>query len=117
MRQQFFIADWHYGHKNIIDHDKRPFRDINEMNATLIRRWNDAVASGDTVYVIGDMFWCKSDEAVPILDSLHGMKILSWSDDPIYGLYATHLGRNFRKGEVWRRITWPVKSITTGLKH
>lgn len=31
---------------------------------------------GDTVYVLGDMFWCISSQAVPILQALNGQKFL-----------------------------------------
>ena len=28
----FFTSDFHVGHANVIKHDNRPFKDINEMN-------------------------------------------------------------------------------------
>ena len=67
MPNTYFIADWHYGHENIISYDNRPFKTVDEMNTELIQRWNDKVRKGDLVYVLGDMFWCKSRESVPIL--------------------------------------------------
>lgn len=76
MSKKFYIADWHYGHANIMAFDNRPFKTLKEMNDTLVERWNSVVAAGDTVYVLGDMFWCKSSEAVPILDKLNGQKFL-----------------------------------------
>ena len=72
----FYISDWHYGHKNIMAYDNRPFRSVEEMNDALIANWNSAVSQDDTVYVLGDMFWCGEQAAIPILDSLHGKKIL-----------------------------------------
>lgn len=75
MPNTFFIADWHYGHANIISYDDRPFSSLEEMNTELIRRWNGKVANGDLVYVLGDMFW-KSGEAVAVLRQLKGQKIL-----------------------------------------
>ena len=74
--KNFYIADWHYGHANIIAYDNRPFTSVAEMNETLIENWNKAVSPGDMVYVLGDMFWCKSSEAVPVLEGLNGQKIL-----------------------------------------
>lgn len=74
--KKFFLADWHYGHANIIAYDNRPFRSLEEMNAVLVDRWNHAVGKGDLVYILGDMFWCKSSEAIPVLQSLNGQKIL-----------------------------------------
>lgn len=50
----FFTADTHFGHKNIIEYCKRPFKHVDEMDDALIRRWNRAVQPSDTVYHLGD---------------------------------------------------------------
>ena len=76
MCKKFYIADWHYGHDHIISFDNRPFVSTDKMNEALIQRWNSVVGLGDLVYILGDMFWCKSSEALPILDSLNGQKFL-----------------------------------------
>lgn len=76
MGRKLYIADWHYGHVNCLRFDNRPWHDIREANQELIRRWNEAVADDDIVYILGDMFWCKSEDALPILDQLNGEKIL-----------------------------------------
>lgn len=74
--RKLYIADWHYAHGNILAFDGRPFSSVEEMNAELVRRWNEAVKPGDTIYVLGDMFWCKADDAIPVLKVLNGNKIL-----------------------------------------
>lgn len=76
MVKQFYIADWHYDHKNVIHFDNRPFSSIEEMNKELIDRWNKVVSKDDAVYVLGDMFWCKVHEAIDVIDKLNGKKIL-----------------------------------------
>lgn len=76
MCKKFYIADWHYGHANIVGFDNRPFFNIYEMNEALVSRWNSVVGSGDLVFILGDMFWIKSSDAIPILDSLNGQKFL-----------------------------------------
>lgn len=68
----FYISDWHYGHNNILSFDNRPFKTLDEMNNALVERWNSVVKHGDIVYVLGDMFWCDTDTAIPVLDSLAG---------------------------------------------
>lgn len=74
--KQFYISDWHYGHANVIAFDNRPFKSLLEMDEALVDRWNAVVSPGDIVYVLGDMFWCKAQDAIPILSSLKGQKFL-----------------------------------------
>ena len=76
MAKQFYIADWHYDHKNVIHFDNRPFSSIKEMNKELIERWNKVVSADDVVYILGDMFWCKVSEAIEVLNRLNGKKVL-----------------------------------------
>ncbi|MBP5230316.1 MAG: hydrolase, partial [Clostridia bacterium] len=61
----YFIADTHFGHKNILRICGRPFETIEEMNETLIRNWNERVRGSDTVYIVGDMFFrCLDPEPI-----------------------------------------------------
>ncbi len=75
MSRNFYIADMHIAHKNILSYDNRPFFDTNDMTETMIRNWNDRVAANDNVYILGDMFW-KNSGAVDILRKLNGIKYL-----------------------------------------
>jgi calcineurin-like phosphoesterase family protein len=58
----FFTADQHFGHKNIIKFNNRPFSTIEEMDAELINRWNFVVKKKDIVYVLGDFAFQKPEE-------------------------------------------------------
>ena len=71
MQDKFYIADWHYDHKNCIAFDNRPFVTVEEMNTALVDRWNSVVKQGDIVYVLGDMFWCKTELAMQVLEHLN----------------------------------------------
>jgi len=53
----WFTADYHLSHANIIRHCNRPFRNVDEMNKTLIGNFLDAVEENDTVYFLGDLSW------------------------------------------------------------
>ena len=72
----YYIADNHFGHFNIIRFDNRPFRTVEEMDKVMICNWNNSVQDTDTVYILGDFSWYKEDKTVEILDSLNGKKIL-----------------------------------------
>lgn len=76
MSRKFYISDLHFGHKNILGFDNRPFFDIEQMNNELIHRWNSVVSNGDIVYILGDMFWCTPKDATPIMEQLNGQKFL-----------------------------------------
>ena len=71
-----YISDLHFGHVNVIKFDNRPFSDVEEMDREMARRWNEVVDKDDQVYILGDMFWKKADEAIPILKELKGNKFL-----------------------------------------
>ena len=70
-----FASDLHFGHKNIVDLCKRPFVDVDEMDAVLIERWNRKVKKNDIVYLIGDVVWDKKKVAY-YMEQLSGKKIL-----------------------------------------
>ena len=72
----FYIADLHIGHANIIKFDKRPFADLNEMHNTLVENWNRVVRGNDTVYILGDFCWAKESEWPFYLGPLAGQKVL-----------------------------------------
>ena len=50
----YFTADLHFYHNKIIRHTQRPFRNVEEMNTALIKKWNDKISYDDEVYILGD---------------------------------------------------------------
>jgi calcineurin-like phosphoesterase family protein len=73
---QWFTADFHLGHRNIIEYCNRPFTDVDEMNRALIANWNQVVGADDTVWVVGDFALGKIAETLPLASALNGRKIL-----------------------------------------
>ena len=77
MQKRFFTSDLHFGHENVLRFDDRKFKDVDEMDAELIRRWNAKVGKGDIVYVFGDMIWkTRNGVAEDLIKSLNGQIIL-----------------------------------------
>ena len=77
MGKVYFTGDLHFGHENVLAFDNRPFKTVEEMDAELIRRWNNKVGKGDLTYVLGDMIWkARNDDAPELIKSLNGQIIL-----------------------------------------
>lgn len=55
----YFTADLHLGHANIIKFANRPFGSIKEMDDEIMRRWNATVKDDDTVYLLGDVTFSR----------------------------------------------------------
>ena len=70
----FFTSDLHFGHSNIIRTAQRPFDTVEEMDAALIRNWNERVSPADEVYLLGDFTMRGPQYAMRILRHLNGKK-------------------------------------------
>ena len=70
-----YTSDLHLGHNNIVNLCKRPFADVDEMDAVLIDNWNRKVKKNDVVYLTGDAVWDKKKVAF-YMEQLSGKKIL-----------------------------------------
>ena len=93
----YYIADLHFGHANVIKLNNRPFKSIEEMNKTLIDNWNSVVTSKDNVYILGD-FSYKSDPD-KYLSQLNGNKYL------ILGNHDSKI-RNNKVGDLYPCFGW-----------
>ena len=72
----YYISDLHFDHKNVIRFDVRPFADVDEMDAELIRQWNDKVTDSDHVYVVGDLCFQNGRQEQWYVKQLKGHKHL-----------------------------------------
>ena len=71
-----YTSDLHFGHKNVIGFDHRPFGDIDEMDHVMIKLWNARVQKDDTVYIVGDLCYRNNHAPEWYLRQLKGHKIL-----------------------------------------
>jgi len=95
----YATSDLHLNHGNIVKYTKRPFANTDEMNAELIRRWNNVVQPTDTVLHLGDLCFNKKDKDFNYWSSrLNGNKIFlqgnhdSHIDAPIQSLVFKYGG-------------------------
>ena len=68
----YFISDLHFGHENCLVFDNRPFKSIEEHDATIIKNWNDVVGMDDDVYLLGDISWYNATKTIEIFNQLNG---------------------------------------------
>ena len=85
----FFTSDTHFYHSNIIKFCGRPFKDVEEMNETLINNWNEVVGPTDIVYHLGDFCFAGSAEWHSVLGQLNGR---------IHLIIGNHDEKNLRQG-------------------
>ena len=78
----YYISDLHFfcqdqTQEGPESYAKRPFANVEEMNAYMLDRWNRKVTDKDTVYILGDI--AHQDMSEPLLEliaRLRGKKVL-----------------------------------------
>lgn len=78
---KWFTSDTHFNHQSMLLEDScdRPFRNVWNMNACMIERWNEVVKKGDIVYHLGDFALPPKADGEPIdeiIKKLNGQIIL-----------------------------------------
>ena len=87
----YYIADTHFGHKNVIRFDNRPFADTTLMDEVLVHNWNERVTEDDTVYILGDAFWKNEENSVKLIQRLNGHKhLIRGNHDRVHGRLRFH---------------------------
>jgi calcineurin-like phosphoesterase family protein len=71
----FFTSDWHISHENVLKYDERPFKDLNDMHESLIKRYNACVPNSGICYFLGDM-GNKTEDMKKVINRLNGTKVL-----------------------------------------
>lgn len=108
----FFIADCHFGHKNVIKYCNRPYLSIEDMDEDLIYKWNKKVHKNDKVYIIGDLFYFKIDNATSILDRLKGKLILIRGNHDDFFLKKINVNKYFENIFLYEEISLRENKLT-----
>jgi calcineurin-like phosphoesterase family protein len=102
----WITSDTHFNHKNILNFkdDKgnpvRSFSSVEEMNETMIDRWNECVKPGDKIYHLGDVFFGHIDWIVNNWSRLNGKKrLIVGNHDDIPNIVKRGM---FEKVDMWR---------------
>ena len=89
MTNRFVISDTHFGHTNSWEKFKladgsplRPFTSTEEMDETMVERWNAKVGPHDVVYHLGDVVINK--KSLPHVRRLNGKKRLVRGNHDIF---------------------------------
>ncbi|NBO29921.1 hypothetical protein EB118_17115 [bacterium] len=91
MPTTFLVSDTHFGHEKTCTVFKRadgsplrPFKDAEEMDEEMIKRWNDRVRPKDKVYHLGDVVINR--KFLSVLGRLNGDKVLIRGNHDIFKL-------------------------------
>ena len=124
MKNIWFTADLHLGHRKVALEIGRPWKTIPEHDEAIIARWNLMVKPGDTTYLLGDF---AMPQKVPGVDSmklyrkylnaLNGKKILikgnhdHMSQDMYKQFTEVHDMREIKiDGQYWFLCHYPMRS-------
>jgi len=103
--QRFFSADYHFNHINILDFEKRPFKNIEHMNTQLIKRHNERVKTNDKIYFLGDFLFNSKPE--DFLKQMNG----KWTF-----VQGNHDSNNGLKGRI-EQIAMRIGGVKVQLVH
>lgn len=99
MKKIWFSSDWHLSHRAIIEYDNRPFKDIYEMDETIIDNYNSLVGDKDDFYFIGDLSFATPKVTDQYLSRLKGnLYFIAGNHDhkkgtiPLYKKHGVFLG-------------------------
>lgn len=78
----YITSDLHFCHDRDFVYEPRGFTSIEEMNETIIQKWNELITSEDTVYILGDLMLNDNLKGLNCLNRLNGkIKILFGNHD------------------------------------
>ena len=96
----FVYGDPHFHHAKIIEYAERPFKDVEEMNQTIIKNHNEVITARDKVFILGDFALASRGNTEAIIRQLRGYKILVMGNHDHHRSVKAWMGMGFN--EVYR---------------
>lgn len=72
--EHYFSSDYHWGHKNVLKYDNRPFETIEDHDKCIVENHNKIVKPTDHFWFIGDLSLGDLKQAELMLRSMNGIK-------------------------------------------
>lgn len=80
----YFTSDFHFCHDREFIYKRRGFKSLNEMEETIIERYNSVVDDCDTVYILGDVITGNIEKGIELFNRLKGIKKVIWGNHDTY---------------------------------
>lgn len=116
MARNLYISDLHFGHTNITkagtNFDNRPFKDLDEMNEFITKKWNTNVKPADHVYCLGDICWQVNNNNLDSYKEL--LKGLNGNIHLILGNHDKFMNDKYKK--IFAEVL-PYKELTDTVNH
>lgn len=69
----FFTSDLHFHHKSVLEHNRRPFKNLEDHDNGMIDNWNSVVPEDGNVFMAGDFAFTGSvDKIQDLINKLNG---------------------------------------------
>lgn len=112
----FWTSDLHLGHARINELSNRPFSSVDEMNETIIARWNSVVTAKDSVCLVGDICMGKIVDSLALIPRLNGTKFLiPGNHDRFHPAYSAGVTKQETWAQKYREVGFeilPVEILT-----
>lgn len=101
----YFTSDIHFGVKENLYNDRRPFKSVKQFDKFILKLWNKTARKDDTLYVIGDFADCDGEgydsfrKTLPYVSKIKAKVILivGNNEERIIKYYFNNDFESFRK--------------------
>lgn len=108
----YWVADEHYFHRNVIRYCDRPVEDLDEMHDLLITNHNSIVKPSDTTVHLGDFAFASKSKVESIIKKLNGNHIFiagchdKWLKKSAAARFIKRFGNTIIHGEHYPLRSW-----------